>query len=116
MTALRRGRMWAFCHSDGVVRFARRSPDGVWLIANGGRRRIRREMEAVCRRGHDGALLVPGMPEAETQDDAFAALERFIARAGARAPETGVFYVRDRQEILGRFGAEKDRAGGDGDV
>ena len=115
MIALSRGLMWAFCRADGVVRFARRSPDDVWLIAHGGRRRIRREMAAVCRHGRDGALLVPGMPEAETPSEALDALERFIARIGGRVPETSVFYVRDRQEILGRFGDEKTRAG-DGDV
>lgn len=78
--------MIAYCDRAGIIRFTeprqRKIPDGTLAIMRGRPERVRRLMEATARHAYDGkTLLVPGVPEAADDDDALAALERFIAWA-----------------------------------
>lgn len=68
----------AFVHRNGVIGFAQRQPRNALRIATAPLRRLRSIVEVVARHAYDGkTLLVPGIPEAETEQQAFAAAHRF---------------------------------------
>lgn len=68
----------AFCWRGGVIEFGHRIPDGALPVDHGTERSVRRRVEPLARHAYDGkTLLVPGIPEAEDDDAALAAYERF---------------------------------------
>lgn len=70
--------MKAFCDRRGVIKFGRSVPDGQLLVASAPAKFLRDEITASARHAYDGkTLLVPGVPEAETEDEALDALIRF---------------------------------------
>jgi hypothetical protein len=71
----------AFCWANGVIEFQRAEdglPEGTLPIAFGAETEVRGLMNALARHGFDqGTLLVPGIPEAESDDGKLAALQAF---------------------------------------
>ncbi|MFH1033700.1 MAG: host nuclease inhibitor protein [Pseudomonadota bacterium] len=72
----------AYTFTDGVIQFSNRCPRGALPIAmctDGAR--LREAVSAVARHGHEpGVLLVPGVPEADTEKDGMDALLKFRHR------------------------------------
>lgn len=64
---------------NGVMRVGARCPEGAMALATGGEKRLRRFMCARSRHARDGRTkLVPGVPEAETDRQAFRAVGMFL--------------------------------------
>jgi len=62
--------MKAYCWASGLIEFGVALPMGAILIAEGGEQQLRRVMDVCARHGKgitEGKLLVPGVPEATTQ-------------------------------------------------
>ena len=73
--------MIAYCDRSGVIGFQRRLPRGRLRIAAGPGRALRRAVEPLARLGYDNStLLVPGIPEAKSEKDAFVAARLFRDR------------------------------------
>lgn len=71
--------MKAYCYRTGLIRFGNKVPDGAIQIAQGPSKLLRNMIDAVSRHAYDGkSLLVPGIPEAETDEQAADALQRFL--------------------------------------
>jgi hypothetical protein len=73
-------KLTALADSRGVITFQheRKAPDGLISFARGWSKPLRENVEVNARHAYDGkTLLVPGIPEAEHDDDALDALERF---------------------------------------
>lgn len=69
----------AYCWRGGIIEFGPRIPDGALPIDRGTERSVRRRVEPLARRAYKaGVLLVPGIPEAESDVDALAAYQRFV--------------------------------------
>lgn len=83
----------AFCYANGVVRFTspkrQRVPDGALMICKGTRKWLRANLEPACRVAYDNkTLLVPGIPEADSQGEALTALIKFrnwVQQRGTRS-------------------------------
>jgi hypothetical protein len=71
--------MKAFCDRNGVIEFGPFVPDGHLPIATSADGiRLRETIEGACRHAYDGkTLLVPGIPEADSDDAALDALLAF---------------------------------------
>ena len=71
--------MKAWCYRSGEIVFGHSLPKGCILIAQGPAKPLREMICAVARHAYDGkTLLVPGIPEADTEKEAADALERFL--------------------------------------
>lgn len=74
--------MIAFCDRKGRIEFARGDgrniPDGMLGIVEGPAPKVRKLMQVTARHAYDNkTLLVPGIPEAPTDDAAYDALVTF---------------------------------------
>jgi len=71
--------MYAHCFRSGEIELSRKSNiEGAICIANAPAKELRRKVSARARHAYDGeTLLVPGIPEAQTDDEAFDAMQRF---------------------------------------
>ena len=70
----------AFCWRDGKIGFASRLPKGAMLLFRGPSEKLRDLLSTKSRHAYDGVtLLVPGVPEAENEGEAFKAVCRFRA-------------------------------------
>jgi hypothetical protein len=70
--------MYAYCNRSGVIGFGRKIPEGYLLIMKGPARKLREEINIAARHGYEkGILLVPGVPEADSEYEALEALFRF---------------------------------------
>ncbi|MBN9530541.1 MAG: host nuclease inhibitor protein [Alphaproteobacteria bacterium] len=70
--------MIAYCWRTGQIGLGRRAPRGTITIVSGPGRRLRRLVEARARLAYDNTtMLVPGIPEAESEVAALKALQRF---------------------------------------
>jgi hypothetical protein len=72
-------RFFAYCWRTGVIEFGSRVPEGARVLDRGGEQSVRRRAEAHARHGYRGELLVPGVPEADTDIAALEACQRFQA-------------------------------------
>lgn len=78
--------MIAYCWASGLIQFGRKVPDGAIEVARGTSHKLRSTVDVLARHGKGkskGCLLVPGVPEAETQEakgDALAAWLRWCAQ------------------------------------
>lgn len=84
----------AYCWRGGVIEFGRRVPTGALPLDHGTERSVRDRVEPLARRAYQkGVLLVPGIPEAETDVAALEAYERFVAliRRKRRRPKLPLF-------------------------
>ncbi|ENT5390610.1 TPA: hypothetical protein ACG3DW_004738 [Pseudomonas aeruginosa] len=69
----------AFCWASGLIQFGDQVPEGAIEIARGDDEIVREVIEVNSRLAYDcKSLLVPGVPEAETQAEGGDALENFI--------------------------------------
>lgn len=69
---------FAYCWRGGVIEFGPRVPKGARQLDRGTEQSVRRRVEPLARHGYDGrTLLVPGIPEAETDVAAHEAYKRF---------------------------------------
>ncbi|HZF99162.1 MAG TPA: host nuclease inhibitor protein [Pseudoxanthomonas sp.] len=77
--------MITYCWASGLIEFGRRVPEGAIEVAHGPKVQLQKAIDVVARHGKGasaGALLVPGVPEAETEEekgDALAAWLRWCA-------------------------------------
>jgi hypothetical protein len=71
--------MYAHCNRSGEIEFHRRKNiPGLLLIGQGSKSDLEARTIARARHAYDGeTLLVPGLPEAETDEQAFTAVEAF---------------------------------------
>lgn len=66
---------------SGELEVTDECPAGAIAIGYGPRRQLSNAILAIARHAYDGkTLLVPGIPEAATDDDALTALQRFQER------------------------------------
>lgn len=77
----------AFAWRSGLIEFGERIPSGALPILTArGKSFAKSTIEATARHSYDGKqLLVPGVPEAESDNDAMAAFERWLAWIRDRA-------------------------------
>lgn len=73
--------MYAHCFRSGEIEISRKAKiEGAIQIAEAPADVLRRKVSARSRHAYDGkTLLVPGIPEAETDDEAYDAMMRFKA-------------------------------------
>lgn len=75
----------AYCWANGVIEFADAMPDGALQIATGPQRALVEAVTTVARKGHkEGVWLVPGLPEAQQQDEALDALMEWLRWCGPK--------------------------------
>ncbi|EKL3944739.1 host nuclease inhibitor protein [Salmonella enterica] len=67
----------AYCWASGLIEFGNTLPEGALPIVTGNEKRVRDVVEVLARHAYNGDLLVPGIPEAASQNEAREALERF---------------------------------------
>jgi hypothetical protein len=81
----------AFCDASGVIEFGPTCPPGRLPIAAGPRAKLERLIIGACRHGYDGTtLLVPGIPEADSQSAGLDALKAFRERNRAYWTKEGL--------------------------
>ena len=81
----------AYCYPSGLIVFARRNPGRARIIARGRDAALRNFISGKARLArlhptHPEQLLVPGMPEADSEAAARAAFERWTRFIAAGAP------------------------------
>ncbi|EEI1617885.1 host nuclease inhibitor protein [Salmonella enterica] len=74
----------AYCWASGLIEFGHTLPEGALPIITGNEKRVREEVEVLARHAYNGDLLVPGIPEAVSQDEAHEALVRFFREIRVR--------------------------------
>lgn len=68
----------AYCRRSGEIGFARRLPNNAIILGRGPDEHVRKAAGVVARHAYDGkTLLVPGIPEALTDDAALEAVAWF---------------------------------------
>lgn len=74
-----------YCARSGEIGFARRLPKGVLVCGRGPATHVRKAASVIARHGHDGnTLLVPGIPEAATDEAALEAVFWFRKQIALR--------------------------------
>lgn len=72
----------------GVIELRRREHQGLLILARGDRRVLEPVVSVCARHAYDGqTLLVPGVPEAESDDQALDAVFRFQDELRRRLPD-----------------------------
>lgn len=67
--------MKAYCGADGSIHFGRTVPEGMCCIAEAPAKKLRAVISATARLAYDNkTLLVPGVPEAASQQRGMTAL------------------------------------------
>ena len=89
--------MIAWCFASGEIELGESCPDGAIKFAHGPKSFLKSVISAVARHGYGanaGKLLVPGIPEAESQRAAGNALKAFVdwAAKGRYAKKYGVVF------------------------
>lgn len=78
------------CWRSGEAEVVSRPPPGTVVLASGKRHRLQAVLSVVARHAYDGrTLLVPGLPEADDDDQAVAAVERCKAMLRQRLDRKG---------------------------
>ncbi|ECX9226498.1 host nuclease inhibitor protein [Salmonella enterica] len=67
----------AYCWASGLIEFGHTLPEGALPIVTGSEKRVREVVEVLARHAYNGDFLVPGIPEAASQNEAREALVRF---------------------------------------
>jgi len=81
----------AWCMADGVILYGTDTPSGAIELVRGEESLVRRLVDVSARHGYDGALLVPGVPEAKDEISARLALQEWINFFG-RQDELGAVW------------------------
>lgn len=89
--------MIAWCWASGLIEIGETVPEGAIKFAHGPKADLKCVLEAVARHGKgasEGKLIVPGIPEAESQQAAGDALQAFMdwARKGRFVQKHGVVF------------------------
>ncbi|EBW5286822.1 host nuclease inhibitor protein [Salmonella enterica] len=74
----------AYCWASGLIEFGHTLPEGALPIVTGSEKQVRDVVEVLARHAYNGDLLVPGIPEAVSQDEAHEALVRFFREIRVR--------------------------------
>ncbi len=83
--------MFAFCWQSGQIGFGNILPKGALPIGKSNRKDIRKIVSSICRWGYDNkTLLVPGVPESNTSDEAFEAFMKFRGEVEKRLKDDEV--------------------------
>lgn len=70
--------LFALAWATGRITFSIKEQSGAITIASGPAAKLRRIVNAIARHAYTpGVILCPGVPEADTDEDKFAAIERF---------------------------------------
>lgn len=89
--------MHAYCYASGHIGFGPDVPTGALPIAKGKDQALHDFISAVARHSYDGeTLLVPGVPEAETDDAKLDALLRFTQWISARTLPEGIETIHSK--------------------
>lgn len=87
--------MIAYAWATGRIDFGRRMPVGALIIAKAPAKPLRKAVTGYARLAYDGKTwLVPGVPEADTQNDGIDALLAFCRGVEKRLVENGVRVVK----------------------
>lgn len=82
--------MHAYCFRSGEIEFGRQTPKGAIMLARGQAKPLKALIEPAARLAYDNStLLVPGIPEADTNKDAEQALLSFLGWLRKR-PTNGI--------------------------
>lgn len=82
--------MKVYACRTGAIEFGRYVPAGAIMVAKGKARQVRGLCEVLARHAYDGkTLLVPGIPEAQSNKEAGDALALFIAEVAKRNNQGG---------------------------
>lgn len=76
--------MKAYAWQSGLIEFSQRVPKGALLICEGPAKDVKHHVTCLARLGYDGSLLVPGVPEAESENAKIDALIAFSFRIKER--------------------------------
>lgn len=88
--------MHAYCYRSGEIGFGFTIPDGTLPLGMGRAKNLREIVEVNSRIAYDGkTLLVPGIPEADTDDAALAAWRYFRDLVGMRLDGRSGWPVRN---------------------
>lgn len=88
--------MHAYCYRSGEIGFGFTIPDGALPLGMGRAKNLREIVEVNSRIAYDGkTLLVPGIPEADTDDVALAAWRYFRDLVGMRLDGRSGWPVRN---------------------
>lgn len=96
----------AWCFASGQIEFGPpgSQPDGAIVIASGPQSWLKAKVEVAARRSYSGKPLVPGVPEAEDQQDAGNALSiwlKWCARDNGRRNRHGVtFHTEENPYVV----------------
>ncbi|ECI5749386.1 host nuclease inhibitor protein [Salmonella enterica subsp. enterica] len=67
----------AYCWASGLIEFGNTLPEGALPVVTGSEKQVRDVVGVLARHAYNGDLLVPGIPEAASQDEGRQALVRF---------------------------------------
>ena len=71
----------AYCWRTGIIEFGSRTPDGALCLARGSQKRLEAALCPIARHSRRGqTLLVPGVPEADSDAEALEAVLAFVPR------------------------------------
>lgn len=80
--------MLAYCYRSGQIGLGSRLPKGALPIARAKGHQLRRTIEGLARWAYDNkTMLVPGIPEADSDVEALDALKRFAGQVARRMPD-----------------------------
>ena len=79
----------AYCFRNGVIEFSYELPEGAIEIAQScDEEKLKAFINVRARHGYnEGELLIPGVPEAQSDDQAILALAKFIKWLGSTSPD-----------------------------
>jgi hypothetical protein len=100
------GAYMAFCWSSGLIQFGNCVPEGAIEICRGARTTVVREVTVAARHGRGGVLLVPGVPEAQTQKLKGDALGVWLAWCGGG--RSNRFITWSHMDAFGKFRDPKE--------
>lgn len=83
--------MIAYCYANGRIGFGRKTPEGALPIAKAPAKKLRKAVMVIARMsypskrgGNDEVPLVPGIPEANNQNEGLDALLKFRMQVRSR--------------------------------
>ncbi len=75
----------AYCWRGGDIQISRRLPKGALKLGSAHGTRLKKAISVCARHSYDGhTLLVPGIPEADSDTDAMEAVQRFREQLSRR--------------------------------
>lgn len=76
-----------YCYRSGEIGFSKKVPDGTLPIFFNCTKKEKDKISAYARLAYDNkTLLIPGIPEASTDEEAYTAFRRFIHALGFPLP------------------------------